>query len=201
MAASVNLATLEDVLNDPGMRAFSQKEQNRNARDLEFIELGIASFSERAENHCDRQFAYQLYTEVFSIKKNDQQELALRNTPIAPTPAVALKEDYLGNFSSVTGLDASLFYVSPSTGILTLRDYTFQRGVGCVQVTYQGGYPIIPDDLKFACVTQVVFEMKSHPDLGTQQASQESGSVTWVSQQMVPTVLDKLRPYRVITVR
>ena len=200
MGATLLLATVEEVLNAPALRHLSQRPSSVNPRDIEWIEMGIASFSERVENHIDRKLKKQSYTQVFSMKREGMQEVLLKYTPI-DTDSVVLKESYTGDFSGVSAWAASQYYVDGETGVLTLRDVEFQRGIGSVQVTYDGGYAFAPEDLKMACITQIAFEFRTNPSIGVQQEGVEGGSATWMAQMMLPSVLDKIRPYRFITVR
>jgi hypothetical protein len=106
---------------------------------------------EFAEKCLDRYLAKADYEELHMTSIGS---IWLHNTPIVSIASVRIgttaKEDEMKT------LDSGDYMVNEKTGHLTIFDYV--QGVpSFVLVSYNGGYTILPDDLKFALLEQIKY--------------------------------------------
>ena len=195
--ATAQLCTVQEVLYSPafkGMRNNVDEDEN----DIEYIELSIKSVSDRSEKLAQRKLARATYSDVFSIANDHTSVIAVRNPPISSITSI--KEEYNGDFQNGSTLDPTSYSVvdDGESGVIRLRDYCFQKGVGCVQVTYVGGYDPIPDDLKKAAIEQVCYEFRVNPNHGMRSEQQIGSQTVYTPLELLKYVREVFQSYRVV---
>ena len=201
--ATIDLCTVEAVLRSPFYehRRVSSSVADLHVDDREHLYQAIAAFSYQAEQHCGRWFRLAAYTEVLDTDEG-QHVVQLRAYPVASVASV--KEDYEGDFASVTALDATDYALvrGGRSGQLRLRGTRpFIEATQGLQVVYTGGLAAVvhqlPADLRMAAVEQVPYMLERAKTAHLTGQSGPEGSATYFrATPLLPSVAALLGPYR-----
>lgn len=187
-----DLCTLDELKNHPSFRRL--RTATIDTGDEEFIQIGIKAVSRRFERYTGCKFSYDTYTEYFS-PQDGQTSVQLSAVPVESITSVVESATSLWTDAV---MDTSLFGVDSNAGILKLRYTCFFPGFNTLRVVYVGGYNIIPDDLKYACMLQVAheFELASKTAVSSQQTS-GGGQASYSTLEYLPAVLSILAGYHI----
>jgi hypothetical protein len=111
--------------------------------------------------------------------------LPLNSYPIASVDSVVVDG---------TTWDAS-WYTHDLRGLVALEGRRWTRGRRNVVVTYKGGYTTIPSDIQQACVELVCLRLEERKRQGISSQSIAGESVSYSSDPMPASVVQKLKPY------
>jgi len=192
MATLLELCTLNDVLQYPGMQSVKDD-------DKDWIERLVRGFSKRAETFTNRQFYKEARTTLYSpgIASDVLQLAAFGGSGTVTT----VHEDRERVFGADTLLESTGYYFDVPTGQLT-RDYgTWMVGRSVVQVVYTAGLGTeiddVPEDLRMAAIMQCAFWYQRRNELGLTQRTLSGGAIS-LSQpsKLLPEVEDVLYSYK-----
>lgn len=131
----------------------------------ERLSLLLTSACEWIENHCERKFAQDTYTETF---QSFGQYVYLHNTPIEDVLSVSVKTH--------DGLDFHVIFFLLNSDIGLLRIIPTPPSSSIITVVYVGGYSVIPVQLKQAA-SELAKHFATHP-AGVSQMSVGAASAT-----------------------
>jgi len=202
MAASVDLTTLVAAKLKLGISGTS---------DDTYIGGLIDEASERIEEHCDRQFLLQQYTEYFSAEDCPDGIIIVSSPPINKNSAalvrtktdigtyVSVYEDTERLWASGADVDESNIYVLAQEGVIrSAIKFTSGDLMGAIKATYYGGYATIPTSVADACKEQVALWYNRDKNAAWGKASESEGgaSVTYTQHgDLAPQVIAKLHRY------
>ncbi|WP_235199964.1 hypothetical protein [Pseudomonas monteilii] len=130
------------------------------------------------ENHCQRNFEYDEYSETGYL---DGQDIPLRALPIASVKSVA-----------IDGKPQLLDWRARGDRI-SFRGHL----EGAYKVVYKGGFDEIPADVKRAAVLQACHEYQRKDQIGATAVNTDGGSVQYQGQvTLLKEVVRLLAPYR-----
>lgn len=186
MALDTNaLCTVNDVTNFIG---------TDNTEDRDLFESLINSVSTTFASYCDRHFESATYTEYYDGKE-DQQVLYTKEYPI--TSVSGLWDDTEWAWADATKYAATDYMVSSDgLSIALYPSYEFYEGRNNIKITYVAGYSTIPADLKQACVNEVVRLFKRRNTIDVSAITMSDGSITVLSDDLMPTTRLTLAKYK-----
>jgi len=191
MALDTNaLCTVNDITNFIG---------TDNTEDRDVFEGLINSISTLFESYCDRHFVSATYTEYYD-GQDGQEVVYTREYPI--TSVSGLWDDTTwvwGDGEKYAATDYRIATDGLSVGLYP--SYSFYNSRGNIKITYVAGYSTIPADLKQACVNEVVRLYKRRNTIDVSAISMSDGSITVLSDDLMPTtklVLAKYKRYGIV---
>ena len=139
-----------------------------DASNQSLIEALIRVASAQIDTYCNRHFTYAEYTET--LNGNGGGEIIVRNPPIESITSVTLLYPHSDNIV----YDTTYFDFSPELHGGEIRWAAdgswgscrgFSRGWRNIVVIYQGGFPVIPDEIKY--VTSEIVKQLYSPELAS----------------------------------
>lgn len=138
-------------------------------------------------------------SEVTEYYDGGKSTVFLKQPPIKSDGNVDVWDDPNRDFDSTTEVASDDYGIDYDNGVLEF-DYTLSVGRRSVKVTYTGGYAkdAIPQDLRQACVMQVIYKFKElkRGELGVPSRTLPDGSVTLTVVDLLPQVKAVLDLYR-----
>jgi len=193
VTATLQLLTANDVLASSAYADQAAAGGGMTAEKRAFIEACCKAVSEDFERYTGRWLKIATYTETLDVRPHSRL-LKLRAYPFDLTVPFDVREDPYGDFAVTTPFDArDLAPVAGGrTGQIQLRARAFCGGPQTVRVTYKGGLATdaasVPDDLKLACIEQVIYAVKRAPNLHLDSESQEGGATSYRSSGLLDSV-------------
>lgn len=193
MSATLQLVTADDVLASSAYADVASAGGGMTAEKRAFIEACCKAVSEDAERVTGRWFKVDTYTETLDVQPGARL-LRLRAYPLDLSVAFDVRESATGQFASAAPLGAEALAAvnGGRVGQIALRSGAFLGGPQTVQVTYKGGLATdpnaVPDDLRLACVEQVVYIVRRAPNLHLASESQEGGATQYRSVGLLDSV-------------
>ena len=195
MPATMDLCSLDEVKTSPAIRSLQGIAVN--PIDEEFLQLSIKSVSQRFENFARSWFAKNTYTELFSPEPGSRVVI-LRARPI--TSITTLIESVTGDFVTGNEYGPTEWGLDLNSGVVTLRYFQYLGGPQTLQITYVGGYDVIPDDIKMAAILQVGHEFQAAAKSWVKtEVTSGGGQATYQPLNLLPAVCGILSAYRPYT--
>lgn len=176
MAAAGDLTTLDAVRRDLG---------TQSPADNFLLEEWITGASGWIVSYLNQPVLSTQHVEV--MDGHGGPRLFLKYTPII---SVSLVKVAGITYSAATAGGTDTGYFFDPSGLLRLRNSTFARGIGNVQITYTAGYATAPAAIERACVRIVGWRYKEKDRLG--HASKGIGGET-VAYQTAAAAEDVLK--------
>lgn len=154
----------------------------------------IQRVSKSMETYCNRSFKKESRTEVFNAGKKYYFISAL---PVDTSVALTV------TLTGITQTVNSHYYLWEDIGLIEFITSPTDTTPKAVSITYTGGYTetdsvlAVPDDLKHACIEQVIFLFRRRKDIGLSSVSMPDGSINVLSpNDWLKSVLGVLNHYR-----
>ncbi len=163
--------------------------------DTRLQQLLTAAESE-VESFCKRQFLQA--TETVILDGNGRNALRLPRWPVTAVASVKVDPDRA--FGAGTTVDASLWILKGEAGLLRrANDGIWVCGEACIQVSYTGGYAVIPDDLQQAIAEIVADRFTRSQQLasGTSGNAITSESLSFQGSASFANEVSELSPFPV----
>lgn len=170
------LCTLTDVKQYLGINTTNTDEDA-------LINTFIDGVSALFESYCNRKFDDNYYTDVYSGHNNTK--LYVRQYPITTVSGVYVNDVIIDDVD---------YYVG-SNNIELLTGY-FSAGRNNIKINYTAGYVNIPDDLRLACMDEVVRRYKRKDRLDVSAISMLGESLTVFSDDFSPQTKTILNRYK-----
>ena len=138
----------------------------------------IQYVSKNMETYCNRFFKKESRTEIFNAGR---KHYFLSAPPV--DTSVALIVTLTGTAQTVN----SHYYLWDDLGIVEFITSPTDTTPKAVSIMYTGGYTesssvlAVPDDLKHACIEQVIFLFRRRKDIGLSSVSMPDGSINVLS--------------------
>lgn len=184
----MDLVTLEEVKDWAESDGFPLKSDN-------FVNACIKQVSKQIERHCDREFDITSRTEFYN---GDNTIIRVTGFPIVSVSS--LWDDPDREFDSGDELvENDDFVIMPERGIIKKRHGRFFEGIQSVKVIYSGGLSAdtenMPDDLKMACIQQVLFWLRGKDKLHTAGSGVQGITTNLRTPKLTASVLQILEPF------
>lgn len=154
----------------------------------------IQYISKNIETYCNRSFKKESRTEVFN---------AGRKHYFLSAPPVDSSVTLVVTLTGATQTIDSQYYLWDDLGMVEFITSPTDTTPKAVSITYTGGYAetdsvlAVPDDLKHACIEQVIFLFRRRKDIGLSSVSMPDGSINVLSpNDWLKSVLGTLNRYR-----
>ena len=154
----------------------------------------IQRVSASMEAYCNRFFKKVARTEVYNAGR---KHYFLSAFPVDTTAALTV---------TLTGTAQTInshYYLWEDMGLIEFITSPTDTTPKAVSITYTGGYTetdsvlAVPDDLKHACIEQVMFLFRRRKDIGLSSVSMPDGSINVLSpNDWLKSVLGTLNRYR-----
>lgn len=182
MISTYALVSLDDVKEFKGLTTTD---------DDDFISNLINRYSTLFESHMNKNVLRREYTEYYDGGGNSI--LFVDQYPITNISGISDDSDW--SWADTTLIDADSYRVSNDNYIIfrstTLGDYDQN-----VKITYTAGYKDVPEDIKHACIKEVVRSYDNRQEVGITSKSMLDGSVSYLAQGLLEEttmILDKYR--------
>lgn len=152
----------------------------------------INAVSTMIESYCDRTFASTEHTEYYD--GNGDYVLITDHYPI--TEIDSIYDDAYWSWASSDLIDSDDYRIKDDNTIVS--QVKFATGVQNIKITYTAGYSssTMPEDLKYACMQQVAYELDRKDDKNLIQKTLPDGSVTYHEYTLTPAVRAILNKYK-----
>jgi hypothetical protein len=185
MAIKLNsnaIVSLKNVKDYDGMTASSN--------DIDYVLNDIINrVSTQFETYCNRKFKLDDYTELHS---GGGTAIFVKNPPV--NAVYAIYDDPYRNFPTDTLCLSGDYTVVDNLYIES--DIPFSTGPNSVKVEYSGGYASIPEDIKQACILEVLRLFKHRQDFDQTSTTRSDHTVTYTDMDMLPQTKKMLDMYR-----
>lgn len=158
------------------------------------VEALISRVQKMFESYCDRTFDAATYTEYHD--GNYQSKIITDQWPI--TTVSGIWEDSSWEWGSGSELDSTSYRTVHSRYIVLNAGY-FTKAPQSIKIIYTAGYSTIPEDLKHACVMEVVRLFRNFykaEDIGTFGRTEGDVTTTYQTEDLLPAVKTILAKYR-----
>ena len=149
MASDYALCVVNDILYIMNKKGDSQVREN-------VIESIIDRVSSKIENYCDRHFITRgTLTEYYD--GSGTNKLYLKQYPITSVSGIYIDSDW--SWGSTTELSSTSYRVAENERYVVANTDIFTKDDQNIKVVYAAGYAdvdAVPDDLKHACISEVV---------------------------------------------
>jgi len=145
----MSLCTLDNVKDVLGMKGSSEEDG--------VLEIIIDNVSKTFETHCDRVFDSTEHTEYFDGR--GRSWVRPKHYPI--TSVSGVWDDFDWGWGSDDLVDSSYYRVASDGMFIVLKSTTFVDAEQNVKIIYTAGYTTIPNDLRGACIDEVIRMYKS----------------------------------------
>lgn len=158
------------------------------------IERIINTITDYIENYCNRRIKRRadLITE---FPEGFGEKWIILQYP--PVDVQSVYIDYSRTFSEDTKIDSDYYFVDEKTGLITLYDLIFPKGVGYTKILYYGGCSEVPNDLKDVAIQMVitVYRRYKTKQIGYASVSGKGmqGTINVIPNQYQREVLDLYR--------
>lgn len=158
------------------------------------IERIINTITDYIENYCNRRIKRRadLITE---FPEGFGEKWIMLQYP--PVDVQSVYIDYSRTFSEDTKIDSDYYFVDEKTGLITLYDLIFPKGVGYTKILYYGGYSEVPNDLKDVAIQMVITTYRRYKtkQIGYASVSGKGmqGTISVIPNQYQREVLDLYR--------
>lgn len=158
------------------------------------IERIINTITDYIENYCNRRIKRRadLITE---FPEGFGEKWIILQYP--PVDVQSVYIDYSRTFSEDTKIDSDYYFVDEKTGLITLYDLIFPKGVGYTKILYYGGYSEVPNDLKDVAIQMVITAYRRYKtkQIGYASVSGKGmqGTISVIPNQYQREVLDLYR--------
>ena len=162
------------------------------------IENIINAKTEEFHKYCEiTQFKSRQYTEYYD--GNGGGFLYPRNLPIISISSIHDSAEW--DFTADTLIDSDL-YRSVDGRYVALQPTAprFVQSTQNIKIVYTAGYANIPEDVKLACVREVVreFQNRRHPDVSN--INLDDGTIAFVEKGLLKSTKEVLDQYRLLGV-
>jgi len=107
--------------------------------------------------------------------------IMLRHRPV--NSVTTLHSDSARSFAAASLISSDDYQVYTNGGYIVVTNAGLDVGAKVIKVVYNGGYTVIPSDLRMACIEHVTYQyekfLKSHR-VGLKSVSNDAGSDTYV---------------------
>jgi len=159
------------------------------------LELLIDSISTLFDNYTGRNLIKATYTAIY-FDGNGEKELQLPNWPVDTASDFTLYED---DVLLTEGIDDD-FVLYETAGYVRKYGGVWLDAPKSIKLTYSAGYAIasVPADLKLAVYKQVAheFHKQANREWGKENRSMPDGSVSLITDNLLPDVEEILDRYR-----
>lgn len=194
MFAAANLET--DILTYPEMATTPEDHKA-------WLSTLIGAFALRAEGFTGRKFEHKARTRTFNIDvAQERLQLPAFNQHDGGGTVASVYESSDQDFSASSLIDSGDYYYDSYTGALWRKNNSWTTGQNTVQVTWTDGFRQPPDDLRMACVLQVIFWYQSKARIGVSEVRLSQGGVAKTSAQwsLLTEVEEILEAYSLLCV-
>lgn len=189
----VTPAVTRDLVSLADVREQLQFKPNDTMQDAWLTKV-ISRASMQAERYCNRIFALQSYQDTFGIAENESY-LRLSQAPVSVTSI---------SVDGGAALDPTSYMVDQAAGLIySIADLRAWAATESIVVSYQGGYPDIPDDVEKAALQLVVMEFRGRtrdPSIREEEAPGLGRRTYWVGpvpgQTLPLDIGSTLQPWR-----
>jgi len=149
----------------------------------------ITASSIFAQSWCNRQFASQSFSETRDGTGSNR--MVFGNPPVSAVTSVVIDgwSIPIGDAVSAPG-----YYFTPRR--LMLNGYRFSVGLGNVELSYEGGFAAIPDDIEQAVIEIVVHAYKERDRIGHSSQAMAGETTSYIVRDMPPRAESILRNYK-----
>ena len=119
---------------------------------------------------------------------NGYSILYLNQLPVIEVYSLYDDTDWV--FGSDT-LFAPAEYYAGKNGVY-LKNTTFSVGTKNIKITYSAGYTYVPDDLKHACIQEVLRFLNRNNDIGISSRAKSELSTTFITDAFLPSTISTL---------
>jgi hypothetical protein len=144
------------------------------------------------EGFCDRRFVSRTYTEYHN--GNGRSILYTANNPIISITSINVDSDWTWDASTL--LSSSYYRIFDNIGIITKCCDYFEVGQQNIKVVYVAGYAVIPEDLKLACIMEVLNRFDNSKSIGVVNISVDGLSTSYSQDRFLPITTQVLKKYK-----
>lgn len=184
------LCTVQDVIDYGG------DDRINDATDHTLLESLINAVSTSIETYTSNQILSRERTEYHDGTGN--KYIYPYYTPI--TSISGIWDDVSWEWGSSTEIDSSLYRVKNNNTIV-LYNTTTTVGDQNIKIIYTAGYATVPYDIKQVCVEEVLRRYKRRSNIDISAISMDDGSISIMSDDLLPRnkmILNKYKRVRVI---
>lgn len=162
--------------------------------DNTFIENTINQKTKEFHKYCGvEQFKSRQYTEYYDGEGTSI--LFPFKTPILSVSSIYDDADW--EYGSDSLIDSGSYKVIDKRRIVN-KDNVFNKGRQNIKITYTAGYDSIPDDIKLACIREILREFNRRKDFDVAAKTLDDGTVSYVEKGLLKSTKDVLNRYRII---
>jgi hypothetical protein len=186
----MSLVTFEDV------RKYINQHDENDIKESQrvVIEDLILKVSKAFSNHCGCNLEATTYTEY--LDGNSSDKLFTLCYPIISVSGIF--EDTSREWAASTEIDSEEYFVIGENYVL-MRNYTLNSYPKSVKIVYTAGYSTIPEDLKLACIMEVVRIYKNKymsNNVGITSTAVEGITTTYDTGAFLPDTMSTLEYYK-----
>ena len=187
---TTDLCSLEEIIE-------YGKLSDKNEQDNDYIENTINRMSKYFATMCNRdQFLAKSYTEYYD--GNGDVFLFPLVRPIISVISIHDSSDWTWNSDS---LISSSDYAIQNSNWIVMKDDVFSMGNRNIRLIYRAGYASIPDDLKQACIEEVLRRFRRRSDFDVTAKTIEDGTVTYTEKDLLAQTRRVLNKYTLKGIR
>lgn len=189
--ASNSIVTYDEVMLYAESNGFVSKDEDNT-----LIENIINWKSQEFNSYCGiDQLKSRQYTE--RVDGNGTGKLFPKRTPIISVSSIY--DDIEWAFTSDSLVDSGDYVIHPNKQYIQMKySYYFTLGVQNVKITYTAGYETIPNDIKLACIREILREFNRRQDFDVTAKTLNDGSISYVEKGLLTSTKDVLDKYRSI---
>jgi len=132
------------------------------------------------------------------LNGNSRDRIALPQYPVNSITTLRINETAIDERSSIYGCGWVL--EDKAAGILTLVCYVFTGGLKNIELAFNAGFSVVPEDLENACIEQAAWAFRqSSPGgnlLGIANKALADGSISYMTKDLLPGVRKTLEWYK-----
>jgi hypothetical protein len=159
--------------------------------DYDLVSEIIDRVGKSFDTYCDRVFESATYTEDYD---GDRRDIMLEHYPVTSITSVTDRgQDWTGS----TVINSSYYKISrDNRHILFSSSATLTRYRENIRIVYVAGYTTIPDDIKQACIREVIIEYKRRQKPDVTGQTMDDGSITIYADGFTQKTLAVLNRYK-----
>lgn len=179
------LCNLEEVKDYYGLRGAKPEEDEQ-------YEKLIDHFTTIFETYCDREFKSREHTEYHD--GNGTRFLYPDQYPITSVSGIWSSTNW--DWDDDTLIDSDTYAIKNTNCIVRKSSVFTKYDNQNIKIIYTAGYSSIPEDLKLACIEEVVRAYKNRKGVDVLAKTAADGSITRYTKDLMPSTLRILDTYK-----
>lgn len=107
----------------------------------------------------------------------------------------SINDDPEWDWEAATLIDSVDYMIHSCKRYIVLK-VSLANNVQNVKIVYRAGFEVIPEDIKHACIEEIVRKYKHRTDFDVTSKSREDGSVSYTQKGLMPLTIKILKKYK-----